>query len=271
MVAQHGYLAGKPDRPVHPDRAMPGFKRLRHLLAEGPELREGEGARAGQHARRQGRDVHVQHGAGPADRAVVQFNLKQIGIDVEIKLFDRVVQHEKTATRGEPFDLTLEGWGADYPDPANFINVLLDGRRIQADNNVNASYFNNPTYNAQMDAAYGAGRRRPHQRVRHPRPRHHEGSGAGRSVHLHLRSLAHQHEGRLLPVLRRPGHPADPDLHQVGSRETTGIIDRRRGEHSSPRPLPPRHRIRLPSRRRDAIPDQTAPLGRASCSSPSRS
>ena len=69
-------------------------------------------------------------------------------------LFDRVVQHEKTATRGEPFDLTLEGWLADYPDPANFVNVLLDGRRIQADNNVNASYFNNPTYNARMDRAY---------------------------------------------------------------------------------------------------------------------
>ena len=84
----------------------------------------------------------------------MQFNLKQIGIDVEIKLFDRVVQHEKSATRGEPFDLTLEGWLADYPDPANFINVLLDGRRLQADNNVNVSYFNNPTYNAKMDAAY---------------------------------------------------------------------------------------------------------------------
>ena len=25
----------------------------------------------------------------------------------------------------------------DYPDPSNFINVLLDGRRIQADHNVN--------------------------------------------------------------------------------------------------------------------------------------
>ena len=42
----------------------------------------------------------------------------------------------------------------DYPDPANFINVLLDGRRLQADNNVNASYFNNATYNSRMDEAY---------------------------------------------------------------------------------------------------------------------
>ena len=90
---------------------------------------------------------------GPGVAQSVQFNLKQIGIDVEIKLFDRVVEHEKMATRGEPFDLGLEGWGMDYPDPSNFINVLLDGRRIQADNNVNVSYFNNAAINAKMDKA----------------------------------------------------------------------------------------------------------------------
>ena len=147
MVAQHGYLGGFRTDQFIPIRDA-GLQELRHLLAEGPELREGEDPRPGQHAGRQGRDVHVQHVAqGPPIAQSVQFNLKQIGIDVEIKLFDRVVQHEKTATRGEPFDLTLEGWLADYPDPANFINVLLDGRRIQADNNVNASYFNNAAYN----------------------------------------------------------------------------------------------------------------------------
>jgi hypothetical protein len=41
----------------------------------------------------------------------------------------------------------------DYPDPSNFINVLLDGRRIQADNNVNVSYFNNAAFNRRMDTA----------------------------------------------------------------------------------------------------------------------
>jgi len=90
---------------------------------------------------------------GPPIAQSVQFNLKQIGVDVEIKQLDRVVQHEKSATRGEPFDLTLEGWGMDYPDASNFINVLLDGRRIQADNNVNVAYFNNAAINKRMDKA----------------------------------------------------------------------------------------------------------------------
>jgi ABC-type oligopeptide transport system substrate-binding subunit len=90
---------------------------------------------------------------GPAIAQVVQFNLKQIGIDVEIKQFARTVQHEKVGTRGEPFDISHTGWGADYPDPYNFINVLLDGRKIQATNNVNESYFNNPAYNKKMEDA----------------------------------------------------------------------------------------------------------------------
>ena len=44
---------------------------------------------------------------GRGSARVVQFNLRQIGIDVDIKLFDRVVQHDKVGTRGEAFDISL--------------------------------------------------------------------------------------------------------------------------------------------------------------------
>ena len=94
---------------------------------------------------------------GPAVAQSVQFQLNQIGIDVEVRQFDRVVQNTKAATRGEPFDMTIEGWHADYPDPANFINVLLDGRRIQAENNVNTSYYKGqgtPRFYSKLDKAY---------------------------------------------------------------------------------------------------------------------
>ena len=81
----------------------------------------------------------------------------------------------------------------DYPDPANFINVLLDGRRIQADNNVNESYFNNPKYNARMDKAYGLAGQARLTAYAAPRPRHHEERGAGRPVHLDERPHPDQH------------------------------------------------------------------------------
>ena len=153
MVAQHGYLAGKRTDQFIP-AGMPGFKNFDIYSLKGPNY-----AKAKQLAQGNTRDGKVvmytfNTAQGPTIAQSVQFNLKQIGLDVEIKQFDRVVQHTKSATRGEPFDLVLAGWVMDYPDPANFINVLLDGRRIQAENNVNESYFNDPKYNARMDKAY---------------------------------------------------------------------------------------------------------------------
>jgi len=156
MTAQHGYLAGKRTDQFLP-YGMPGFKEFNIYPTKGPNYKTANSLAQGN--KRSGKAVFYvfNRGAGPAVAQSVQFNLKQIGIDVEIKQFDRVVQNTKAATRGEPFDITLEGWHADYPDPANFINVLLDGRRLQAENNVNTSYFTGngvAGYTKRLDAAY---------------------------------------------------------------------------------------------------------------------
>ena len=158
MTAQHGYLAGRRTDQFIP-YGMAGFKEANIYSIKGPNY-----ARARQLAQgnlRTGKAVFYafNRAQGPAVAQSVQFNLKQIGLDVEIKLFDRVVQNTKAATRGEPFDITHEGWHADYPDPSNFINVLLDGRRLQAENNVNSSYFSGggvANYNRKLDAAFAA-------------------------------------------------------------------------------------------------------------------
>jgi len=84
---------------------------------------------------------------------LVQANLKAIGLDVEVKPYTFAVLIDKTGTRGDPFDLFWIGWIADYPDPYDFINILLDGRTIGPKNNINTSYFDVPAYNRKMDAA----------------------------------------------------------------------------------------------------------------------
>jgi ABC-type oligopeptide transport system substrate-binding subunit len=154
MVAQHGFLAGKKSDQFLP-YPMPGFKEAKIYRLEGPNYTKAKQLAEGNTGDGKAVMYTFNVGTGPPIAQSVQFNLRQIGVDVEIRQFDRVVQHEKAATRGEPFDLTLEGWLMDYPDPANFINVLLDGRRIQADNNVNVSYFNNAATQRLMDRAYG--------------------------------------------------------------------------------------------------------------------
>jgi ABC-type transport system substrate-binding protein len=90
----------------------------------------------------------------PEQAQIVQQDLKQIGINVEIRQFTRAVEITKTGTKGEPFDIDGgAGWLADYADPFDFINVLLDGSKIQNANNSNVSYFNDPKFVARMQKA----------------------------------------------------------------------------------------------------------------------
>jgi len=158
MTQQHGFLAGRRTDQFLP-YGMPGFKEANVYSVKGPNYTRAKQLAQGN--TRTGKAVYYAFNRtfGPAVAQSVQFNLKQIGLDVEIKLFDRVVQNTKAATRGEAFDITHEGWHADYPDPSNFINVLLDGRRLQAENNVNTSYFSGDgvkDYAKKLDAAFAA-------------------------------------------------------------------------------------------------------------------
>ena len=55
--------------------------------------------------------------------------------------------------RGEPFEFYLGGWHADYPDPNNFVDILLNGNNIREANNNNTAYFNVPSVNRRLEAA----------------------------------------------------------------------------------------------------------------------
>ena len=55
------------------------------------------------------------------------------------------------------------GWCADYPDGFDYFNVNFDGRTIGDTGNVDYMYFNNPSFNKQMDKAAAAiGAKRAH-------------------------------------------------------------------------------------------------------------
>jgi ABC-type transport system substrate-binding protein len=152
MLAQSGYLAGKRTDQILPP-GLAGFRDASLYPIKGPDL-----TTAKKHATGHTRDGKIvvytcNSGSCPLRAQILQFNLKQIGLDVEVKQFSRAVQIQKEGTRGEPFDIADEGWVADYADPYDFINVLLDGRNIQASNNNNYSYFNDPKYNQKMTQA----------------------------------------------------------------------------------------------------------------------
>jgi peptide/nickel transport system substrate-binding protein len=152
LARQHGFLGGARTDQILPP-GMPGFRDWNIY-----SLKRADPDRARELARgnlRGGKGVFYSSstGTGPTIAQVVQYNLRQIGLDLEIRLFERVVQHAKMATRGEAFDIGLESWAADYPDPSNFVNVLLSGSSIGPEHNQNLAYFDDPVFNERMRRA----------------------------------------------------------------------------------------------------------------------
>src|SRR4051812_18611752 len=154
MLAQGGYLAGKRTDQILPP-GIAGFRDASLYPLKGPDIATAKkwAAKAGVKSGQTLEYYTSNTGSAPLVAQILQFNLKQLGINVNSHLFARAVQIEKEGTRGEPFDLTSEAWIADYADPYDFINVLLSGDNLHASNNNNVAYFNSPAYNAQMRSA----------------------------------------------------------------------------------------------------------------------
>jgi len=70
-----------------------------------------------------------------------------------VQQLSRGVQITREGVRGAPFDMTAEAWTADYPDPYDFINVLLSGDSLRDANNNNIAYFNDASFNSRMRKA----------------------------------------------------------------------------------------------------------------------
>ena len=85
---------------------------------------------------------------------VIVRNLREIGLEVEVRSFSNAVMNARLGTPGEPYDMDLGAFPLDYPDPANVIVRFLSGEnaRKPADNS-NYAYFDVPAYNRRMDAA----------------------------------------------------------------------------------------------------------------------
>jgi ABC-type oligopeptide transport system substrate-binding subunit len=93
-------------------------------------------------------------GAGVTQAQVVQYDLKQIGLNVTLKLLPRAQQFTTARNRSQAtYDINWSGWGADYSDPYDFINVLLDGTTIGPTANNNDAYYNNAKFNKAMAKA----------------------------------------------------------------------------------------------------------------------
>ncbi len=152
LLSQSGYLAGKRTDQILPP-GMAGFRDADLYPLKQPNLTAAKKLAQGHTGDGNVVLYESNRGASPLRAQIIQYNLSQIGLKVDTHLFARAVQLQKEGTRGEAFDIADESWGADYADPYDFINVLLDGRNIQDANNNNFAYFNDAKFNKQMTDA----------------------------------------------------------------------------------------------------------------------
>jgi ABC-type transport system substrate-binding protein len=92
----------------------------------------------------------------PAQAEIVRQDLINLGFEPEnitMVPWSRGLYYPMSI-RGNPFNMAVSGgWCSDYPDPYDWINVLLYGGFIEAVNNVNYSYMDLPKWNRKMEAA----------------------------------------------------------------------------------------------------------------------
>ena len=152
MVRQHGALGGVRTDQILPV-GFPGFKDWNIYPIKGSNYTKANALAKGKTRGGKCEFWTFNSSFGPTVAQVVQFNLGKMGLNCNITPLDRVVETDKGGVRGAQFDVLLNGWGQDYPDPYDFINILLSGTSIQPANNVNLSYFNTPKWNQRMATA----------------------------------------------------------------------------------------------------------------------
>jgi peptide/nickel transport system substrate-binding protein len=150
MLRVRGAFAGKRTDQVLPP-GMGGFKDVKVYPLKGADYAKAKSL-AGSNCK--GTTVYTTTSAtGQALGQVLKYNLTQMGCDVTVKPYQGFQIYIAAGTKGEPFDAALVGWNQDYPDPYDFLDILLNGNNIHADNNNNLAYFNNAKINSLLASA----------------------------------------------------------------------------------------------------------------------
>jgi peptide/nickel transport system substrate-binding protein len=90
----------------------------------------------------------------PNQAQIVRRDLIRLGFkpgNINMKGYNGTTIYDVMGKKGTDLDLGVSmGWCSDYPDPYDWINVLLYGGAIHSENNNNYSYFNDPKWNKKM-------------------------------------------------------------------------------------------------------------------------
>jgi len=153
-VAQAGPYAGQPWTHLF-NPGVPGWKNVSlypRNLTKAKQLAAGH--------MKDGKITVYYRSSGtinPAQAQIVRQDLVNLGFssgNITMKGFSGANIYDAMGKKGNDADMGVSmGWCSDYPDPYDWINILLYGPSIQDENNVNYSYFNSPKWNKRMENA----------------------------------------------------------------------------------------------------------------------
>ncbi len=143
----NGPYGGKPtDQVLVP--GVPGYHNA-SLYPNHPDVARARALVAGRHV-----SLILYSGVGqPFENQdqLIQRDLAAAGIQVQVRAvpFDQLLKLiGNTNTR---YDMVDIGWGPDFIDPYDYIDLLLNGSRITTQNNVQWAQFDHPAFNKRMD------------------------------------------------------------------------------------------------------------------------
>ncbi len=151
LARQFGYLGGAPTDQLLP-QGMPGFRDWDLYPLRGPDLARARSLAAGN--TRGGKAVLYAFSVAqfPAIAEIFRQQMQAIGLDVEIRTFIPPVATDKMTTRGEPFDIALIGFAADYADPNAFLRPLLSGDAL-GKKSTNIAHFADRRFDRLLERA----------------------------------------------------------------------------------------------------------------------
>jgi peptide/nickel transport system substrate-binding protein len=155
QVRVSGKYGGRRTTQILPP-AMPGFQQANNIYAySGANVAKAKAVAGDVSNVPVLRIVHSNSPANINRGQIMRFNLEAIGLKAKTEPIPSAQLFSRAGDKKNGnYDLLAIGWQADYPDPYNFINVLLDGRNIpDSGSSNNNALFNSPKFNKLMDKA----------------------------------------------------------------------------------------------------------------------
>ncbi len=104
-----------------------------------------------------GLSVELTTRTRPKEKAwaeAIQQDLRAVGVNATINPIAFPKWLDLSGKRGEML-FTVNAWFQDYPDPSNFLDVLLNGDRISEQNSPNRAFYDNPEVSRLLRQAAG--------------------------------------------------------------------------------------------------------------------